>query len=295
MPTTDELAAIVDRMPDLDKGGKGGGAKGKLTGPPWPTAIREVFDPVLAGGADAVLGLIDMLKEVDDGTDYKVRYALHGLALYACRPGKEKARAAVLEAMTKALGQDRPKPVKRFLVWELETVGDGRAVGALARLLPAPDLGPDVVRALVAIAGLPAGGPAREPVLEALRTALASARGPMRLHLVQALGVLKDTASAPALREAARAKEPGVRLAAVEALAALGDPGAADLCLAAVRARGWERIKAAKACLLLAENLARAGRKADAARLYDRLEALCAEPAEAYLREACRRGRAGLA
>jgi len=281
MAKTDTLADIVGRMPALDEGGKKGGEKGKLTGPPWPEAIRQVYDPVLAGGKRAVLALIDMLKPVDDGADYKVRYTLHGLSVYTCRKGKERQRADVIGAYATALGQGRPTPIRQFLVWELETVGDKRAVPALAALLADPTVGPDAVRSLVAI-----GDGAVEP----LRRALAGAKGAMRLHLVQALGRMKDTASVPALKQAAEAKDDDLRITARWALATIGDAGSADLCLKGVAAADWERVKAVKACLLLAETLAGAGNKRAAADLYGRLKRACPSDGDAYIRDACDRG-----
>jgi len=116
----------------------------------------------------------------------------------------------------------------------------------------------------------------------------------MRLHLIQALDRLKDTASVPALKKAAADADPDVRLAAVEALAAIGDAGSAEACLKAVEAEGWRRIKAVKACLLLAETLAAAGNKAAARDVYGRLKATCTGEDEAYLREACDRAQKAL-
>ena len=280
MAKTDTLADIVARMPELDEGGKKGREKGKLTGPTWPDAIRQVYDPVLAGGKKAVLALVDMLKPVDDGADYKVRYALHGLSVYTCRKGKEKQRADVLDAYTTALAQNRPAPVKEFLVWEITTVGNKRAIPALAAFLHDPTVGPDAVRALVAI-----GDGAAEP----LRAALAKAKGKMRLHLVQAAGQLRDAAAAAHLKKAAEAQDADLRITARWALATIGDAGSADLCLQGVEARDWERLKAIKACLVLAETLARAGNKRAALDLYERLKKACSAD-DAYIREACDRG-----
>ncbi len=280
MAKTDTLADIVARMPELDEGGKKGREKGKLTGPTWPDAIRQVYDPVLAGGKRAVLALIGMLKPVDDGADYKVRYTLHGLSVYTRRKGKEKQRADVIDAYTTALGQDRPAPIKEFLAWELETVGDKRAVPALVALLADPTVGPDAVRALVAI-----GDGAAEPI----RAALAKAGGKMRLHLVQAAGQLKDAAAVPYIRKAAEAQDADLRITARWALATIGDAGSAEVCLEGVAAKDWERVKAVKACLLLAETLARAGNKRAAADLYERLKKACSAD-DAYIGEACDRG-----
>jgi len=281
MASTDKLAEIVGRVPELDEGGKKGGDKGKLTGPSWPDAIRDIFDPVLAGGKAAVMALIDMVKPVDDGADYKVRYTLHGLSMYTCRKGKEKERAAVIDAYTTALGQDRPAPIKEFLVWELETVGDKRAVSALAALLNDATIGPDAVRTLVAI-----GDGAAEPI----RAALAKADGPMRLQLVQAAGYLKDKAAVPHLKKAAEADDEDLRVTARWALATIGDAGSADLCLKGVEARDWERVKGVKACLVLAETLAAEGNKSAAKGVYERLKKACEAEEDAYIREACDRG-----
>jgi len=281
MAKRDKLADIVDRVPDLDEGGKKGGAEGKLTGPPWPQAVRDIFDPVLAGGKAAVMALVDMLKEVDDGADYKVRYTLHGLSMYTCRKGKEKARAEFIDAYATALGQDRPAAIKEFLVWELETVGDERAVPALAALLDDETVGPDAVRTLVAI-----GDGAAEPI----RKALAKADGPMRLHLAQAAGQLKDKAAAAHLRKAAEADDEDLRITARWALATIGDAGSAEACLKGVEARDWECVKAVKACLVLAETLAAEGNKAAARDVYERLKQACAAEEDAYIREACNRG-----
>jgi len=283
MATTDTLADLVARVPDLDTGGgkKKGRETGKLTGPPWPEAIRDIFDPVLAGGRDAIVGLVGMLTEVDDGRDYKARYTLHGLCVYVCRKGKEKERAVVIDALGAQLGGSCPTPIQEVIVWELETVGDERAVPALAPLLNDPTVGPDAVRTLVAI---------RDGAAEPIRKALAQAKGPMRLHLVQAAGQLGDKQAVPHLRKAATAADADLRITARWALATLGDAWAADLCLKGARASGWERIKAVKACLLLAETLAAARDKRAATDVYTRLREACGADRDAYVRDACDRG-----
>jgi len=291
MPTPQDLKAILDRLPDLDHdtvesgGQRRNSTTGKLTGPPWPQAVADVFDPILAGGRDAVAGLVALLNEVDDGKDWRVRYTLHGLAVYTCRPGKENERTAVLDAFLAALGQNRPTPIKAFLVRELATVGDKRAVPALGVLLADPALGLDAAASLVAIG---------DGIAEVFRAALGEARGRNRLQVLQALGRLKDAAAVPAFMEAAGDADPAVRLEAVWGLARLGHAPGADACLKAVEMGGFERIKAAQACLLLAENLAAAGKKADAKTVYERLRQACPQDQEAYLREACDRGMAAL-
>src|SRR5438552_14424178 len=89
MMTQDKLAEIVDQVPALDK-------RGTFTGPTWEDAIKT-FDAVLAGGRESVVGVVAMLKDIDDGSDHKARYVLHGLAQYVGRPEKEAARAIFTE------------------------------------------------------------------------------------------------------------------------------------------------------------------------------------------------------
>lgn len=273
MARTQDVAVLVGRMPDPDK-------HGKLDGIPWPEA-EKIYDEILKGGRPAVVKLVEMLREVDDGEDYKVRYTLHGLVLYVGRPGKEREREALAAALVSQLGGGRPKPVQGFLIRELQLVGGKESVGALGRLLADEDLYSDAALALLAI---------REGAAEPFRKALAGSGGRRRLTLIQALGVLSDAESVPALREAARDPDRDTRLAALWGLARIGDAGSVDLLLKAADAPpGWERIQAANCCLLLAERLAAAGRKAEAAKIGRRLQETRTDSSEAYVREAAGR------
>jgi len=255
-PLPDDVAGLVDAMPELDgrgappPGGKGrrGGATGKLTGPEWKDA-QPVYDKILAGGRKNVAAVIAMLKEVDNGDDYKARYTLHGLGAYTGRAGKENQHADVVAAIVAAVTGDAPKPVKLALVRELVLFGDKTATAALAGVLTDAELCSDAARALVA------GG-----TVEPLRTALPAARdAACRAHIVNALGELADAASAAALRRAADDADQSVRICARFALAKIGDASAADMLAKACAAEGWEGIQAADACLVLAEKLAAAG------------------------------------
>jgi hypothetical protein len=48
---------------------------------------------------------------------------------------------------------------------------------------------------------------------------------------------------------------------------------------------GWERIRATKHCLVLAERLLAAGEPSEAARIYEHLRNTRTTPAESYVRE----------
>lgn len=273
MTRTQDLAALVGKMPDPDR-------HGKLDGIAWPEA-EKIYDEILQGGRESAAKLVGMLKEVDDGEDYKARYTIHGLALYLSRPGKEKEREAFVAGLLSQLGGDRPKPVQGFVVRELQVVGGKECAEPLGKLLADEDLFEYAAMALLAI---------REGAAEAFRKALPAAKGRRRLTAVQALGVLRDAGSVEALRKASGDEDRDTRLAALWGLANIGDGGSADLALKAADAPpGWERIKATQACLLLAERLLDSGKKAEATKIWRRLKESRTDPSEAYIREAAER------
>ncbi len=279
MAASSELKELVDRTPDLDtrkrKDGKTD-VTGKLTGPLLSEA-EAVYEKILSGGRDSVVGVIGMLAETDKGDDYKARYVLHNLAVHVCRPAGARHRAAVVDALVSQLAGDRPKSVQAFLVRQLQVCGDQRAAEPLGALLGDDDLCEPAAQALLAIG---------DGAVEQFRSALRGASGPRRLTIVQALGVLRDRQSLPALKAAAGDDDAEIRSAAVWALANIADPSAVEVVLKAAERDGYERIQAAKACLLLAEKLLAAGRKDEARRIYTRLKDTRSDPSEHYLRDA---------
>ncbi|MBL7134009.1 MAG: HEAT repeat domain-containing protein [Phycisphaerae bacterium] len=280
MAPSADLKQLVNQMPELDRRitkDKKVHILGKLTGPLWDNA-EKVYDKILKGGRDSIVGVIDMLAAIDDGRDYKARYVLHAIAAYVCRPGKEKHRKAVIEAVSSQIGGDRPKAIQRFLVRQLQVCGDGRIAAALGKHLLDKDLYGPVAAALVAIG---------EGAAEQFRRALPKAKAKCRMTIVQSLGVVSDAASVEALKQAAGEDDAFVRIAAVWALANIGDAGSASVLIKAADAKmgSWERIQAAKACLLLAEKLKAAGKKADAAKLYTHLRDTRKDPSESYIRD----------
>ncbi len=272
----DKLAEIVGRVPELDK-------RGTFTGPSWEEAI-PIFDAVLEGGREHVAGVVAMLNPVDDGSDYRARYVLHGLAQYVGRPGKEAARATFAAALATQLGGDRPKPVQGYVARQLQVAGRREEAPALGKLLADPELFEYAAQALLAIRG----GAAEE-----FRKALPELQDGPRLTAIQALGALADAESAESFRKALADPDRDTRLAAAWSLARIGDAGAVDLVLKAADAEpGWERIKATSAALLLAEKLLSSGKKAEAAKIYRHLQATRQDASEAYVREAAADGLA---
>jgi len=282
MAPSAELVALVDKIPPLDSKDykppllKTRPSDGKFTGPTWEEAV-EIFDPILKGGKDSIVGVIDMLKEVDDGSDYKARYVLHGLAQYVCRADKAKQQDLLVHTLIAAL-DGRAKPIQKFIIRQLQVCGDGRASDRVGKFLLDDEMSEDAALALTAI---------REGAVEQFRTALRRARGKARVTAVQNLGVLRDASSAAVLRRAARDSDEAVRIAAVWALANIGDAGSVGVVIKATGAQpGWERVQATKAALLLAEKLLAAGRKDDAKGIYTHLRDTRKDESESYVRQA---------
>jgi len=266
---TQDVAALVDRMPALDK-------RGTLTGPKWADAA-EVFDAILEGGKASVATVVGMLKEVDDGDDWKARYVLHGVAVYVCRPDKREKREPFTRALAAELGGDRPKAVQGFLIRQLQVAGGKEVVEKLGTFLADEELHEYAAQALQSI---------RQGAAEQFRQALPKLTGKQRLTALQAVGVLRDAASLDALQKAATDADVQVRTTALWGLASLGAAEAVGTLLkAADVSEVHERHKATHACLVLAEKLRAAGRKDDAIRIYRHLRDTRTEDSEKYVRE----------
>lgn len=272
----DKISDAVEQVPALDK-------RGTFTGPSWEE-ILPALDTVLAAGRDGIVAVVAMLKDVDDGSDYKARYFLHVIAQYVGRPGKEAARAVFVDALASQLGGDRPRGVQGYVARQLQVIGTKEAAPALGKILADPDLCEYAAQALLAI---------RAGAAEEFRKALPDLQGGPRLTVLQALGVLADAPSADALKKAIADPDRDVRLAAAWGLARIGDATAVDLVLKAADGdAGWERIKATSSALLLAERLLAAGKKSDAAKIYRHLQTTRTDASEAYVKDAAAEGLA---
>jgi HEAT repeat protein len=243
------------------------------------TATDAALAELVAGGKDAVAGLVGMLVPADKGGDGQARHALHALAVHAATL-KDDQRRVVSEALVAALDRERPAEVNRFVLRQIQVVGRKEVVPTLGKFATDEALGEDAVRVLVAI---------RTGAAEQLRAALPRAKGRNLLAIAQALGTLKDTESLPALRKLLGAEDSDLRQVAGWALAHLADAEAADeLLTRADAATGFERTKLTDACLDLAENLLTAGKKKEAVAIYSHLQKTRTE--EKHVREAAARG-----
>lgn len=245
------------------------------------TATDAALAELVAGGKEAVAGLVGMLVPADKGGDVQVRHALHALAVHAATL-KDEQRRVVSEALVATLDRERPAETNRFVLRQIQVVGRKEVVPTLGKFATDEALGEDAVRALVAI---------RTGAAEPLRAALPHAKGRNLLAITQALGTLKDTEALPALRKLLGAEDSDVRQIAGWAVAHMADAEAADeLLKRADAAAGFERTKLTDACLDLAENLLAAGKKKEAIAIYTHLQTTRTE--EKHVREAAARGLA---
>ena len=274
---TSALLDLVNKMPDPDQRGMycTDIDKEKTEG-----AIRDI----LRGGRDNILGVIDMLVEPGKGDDVKAHYALNCMALHVCKLDNNRPRRRFARTLASQIGGDRPKEVQKYLIRELQVAGGRGAVESLGKVLTDEDLCEPAAQALVSIG---------DGAAEQLRQALPNAKGKCRLTILQNLGVLGDSESIGALKNAVSDGDREVRMAAVWGLANIGDADSANVIQkTADNAEGWERIQANKACLLLAEKLIAAGKKSEAAKIYKHLLDTRTDPAERYVSDAAKIGLA---
>jgi hypothetical protein len=271
MKPTSQLAALVDKLPAPDH-------RGMYTEDIDKDQIERTIAEIHRGGRENIVGLIGMLVEPGQGDDVKAHYALHCLAVYVCRLEDKRHRREFAEALAAQLGGDRPKGVKAYLCQELQVAAGREACPALGKLLVDDDLSEPAAMALTAIG---------QGAAEQFRAALPAAKGRQRLTIIQNLGVLRDGASADAMKQALADEDREVRLAAGWGLANLGEPAAVELLLkAADSTTGWERIQSTKNCLVLAEKLSATGKKLEAKRVYSHLKETRTGQSERYIREA---------
>jgi HEAT repeat protein len=277
MAASRDLKALVDAMPDPD-------ARGMYCTDIDKVKIEKTVAEIAKGGKDNVLAIIDMLGEPGSDQDVKPHYALHCLANYVLQSKDETARAEFSAAVASQLSGGRSKYVRGFLCQELQWAGRREAVPALAKLLLDEELADPAAMALVAI---------RDGAAEALRAALPSARGRCRLVILHSLAALADRQAIDMFQRALHDSDREVRLAAGAGLARIGAAKATEALLKAADVPpGWERIQQTKHCLVLAEKLAAAGKKTEAARIYGHLRSSRSGPAEEYVRQAAERGLA---
>jgi len=275
MAVSEKLKALVDQLPDAD-------GRGMYTTDIDKEKIEKTIAEIHRGGRENLLGVIEMLGEPGTEENVKPHYALHCLANHVLVIKDENARRQLSETLAAQLDGDLSTYNKAFLCQELQWAGRKEATAALGNLLLDEELVEPAAMALTAIG---------DGAAEQFRAALPKAQGKCRLNVVQGLGAVGDNQSTGALKEALNDPDREVRLAAGWGLSRMGDAGSADALIKAADVEpGWERIQAAKHCLVLAEKLLAAGNQDQAAKIYLHLRNTRKDPSEKYIRDAAEKG-----
>jgi len=282
MPASEQLKALVEQIPDHDKGG----SYVSLT-PEAGEAMRTLAAEILKGGRENVLGLVDLLVEPKIGEevkDIKPHYALHLVAVHVTGEGQEKARAEVALALASQLGGDRPKAIQKYLIQEIQLCGGKEVTETLGKMLLDPDLYDDAARALAAI---------KEGAADVLLAALPNVKGRARLSVIKKLAVLKCEKAADVFKQALAEQDLDIRIAGAWGISRIADASAPEALLkAADGARDWERLNLSDAAMSLADALLAAGKKPEAAAIYAHMATTRTDPTEKHIKQAAERGLA---
>ncbi len=176
----------------------------------------------------------------------------------AARADLETRLAALLESGTS-------RACKEYVCRKLSLIGTAASVPALAALLPDQDNSHMARFALERI-----GAP---EAVDALRKALATAAGDLKIGMISSLASRRDAASVPMLAELLGAGGP-TAVAAAEALGMIQSPEAIQ-ALTAANAVAGDAVAAAvlDARLACAESLLRQGKRAESLAIYKKLAA----------------------
>ncbi len=222
--------------------------------------VRFLLVCVAAGaafGADAET----LLKQIARYEHGDPPAAVRELDALAYRAAGDPAAAAPLERLLVAfLESDATPAAKDAVVRNLSIVGTAASVPVLSRMLADPKTS-DMAR--YALERIPAPEAA-----QALRGALARTDGLTRIGVVNTLGRRRDTASVPSIAPLLRAGDPDLASAAATALGNIGGPEARKALLEAP-----QDIAVAESLLKIAEQDLRSNRRAEAAAIYQRLQA----------------------
>ena len=130
-------------------------------------------------GANAVIGLGDLMASPDKSIAKCATGALQNVAHYAARPGAAKEAQAVTTALLKLADSTRPRKVRAEALTLVGVVGDAHAVPTLTKLLADKDVREDARMALERIPG--------SASLSALKKAMAAAPDDYKPSLQQSI------------------------------------------------------------------------------------------------------------
>jgi HEAT repeat protein len=209
--------------------------------------------------AAALDNAFDALKTYDWGADPKVLNPIDDAVVSTL--GDVAARKALEVRLAAVLTTGASRDAKGVVCRALRIMGTAESVPTLAGLLPDKDLSHMARYALERIGAPEAGA--------ALRGALPNVSGALKAGVAGSLGARRDVAAVPALIGLLGDGDAAVVAAAATALGAIATPEAATALVAAARrAPAGARGAVIDGALRAAEQLAAAGKKAEADAVY---------------------------
>jgi HEAT repeat protein len=198
--------------------------------------------------------------------------------------GDAALRGDLERRLTAILGAGPSRAAKEYACRKLSMIGSAAAVPALAALLPDKDNSHMARFALERIAAPEA--------VDALRRALDTVAGDLRIGMISSLGSRRDAASLPALAKLLGGEEK-LAAAAAEALGMLATPDA-EAALAAAKPAGAAAAAVVDARLACADAMLAAGRRGEARKIYESIGAAAGDASKTHrdrvVRIAARRG-----
>lgn len=152
--------------------------------------LNQILADLILTGEEGILQLVQLMNP-DGSNKSTVEFALSGWTSYAAT--NEELRKLTAGAYRKALEISENVSVKRFIIRQLELIGDEESIAPLAALLSSPELADPAAQALVSI-----GSPDAE---KALLNALKQATPATELIIINAIGQTYNPEAEPVLLE----------------------------------------------------------------------------------------------
>lgn len=210
------------------------GQKAKITGlistmPAAGQAERQwLNEELLEFGPEGIRALTGMLVAPGAGDDTFARYAVNGLAKYVSRPGAVTERSMYEKVLLEELKSDIPKPVKFFLMQQLELAGSDKSVKVLRNFLTDDVLYGPAIQTLTAIR--------TSNAKSAVHQALSTTEDNQRMAIIKALGDMQVSSAVQDIFPYTSSDNPQIRNTAWYALANIGNPAASGIFAQAVDA-----------------------------------------------------------
>ncbi len=227
-------------------------------------AVAMVADKAVAKlDSAAVDEALKALKTYDWGADRKTLNPIDQ-AINATH-GDTAARKALEKSLVDILAGGISRSAQDYVCRKLRIIGTGQSVSALAALLPDEETSHIARYALERIRNRKASA--------ALREALPKVSSTLKPGIISAMGIRRDRRSTKALADLLGNSDILVARAAANSLGLIGTPAAAKALNGfAKKASTNMTLPIADACLVCAEQLLAAGKKAEAITLYTGLK-----------------------